>query len=138
MRQQQICQEAPETTVTPDTDQTKDGVHLWKHNWTAIVRHTLVRADASPYDGNWTYWATRRGQAIDTPTRVAKLLKKQQQPKKKTNQQNQPQQQQQNQPKQQFKKKGGKNREIRCFTPILPRGFSMTIPKSYYIMVDHL
>ncbi|WP_462162365.1 HNH endonuclease, partial [Microcystis aeruginosa] len=25
-----------------------------------------------------TYWATRRGQAIDTPTRVAKLLKKQQ------------------------------------------------------------
>ncbi|NCR80577.1 MAG: RNA-directed DNA polymerase [Microcystis aeruginosa K13-05] len=58
--------------------QTKDGVHLWKHNWTAIVRHTLVRADASPYDGNWTYWATRRGQAIDTPTRVAKLLKKQQ------------------------------------------------------------
>jgi len=58
--------------------QTKDGLHLWKHNWTPIVRHTLVRADASPYDGNWTYWATRRGQAIDTPTRVAKLLKKQQ------------------------------------------------------------
>ncbi|MFM7711185.1 MAG: HNH endonuclease, partial [Microcystis sp.] len=43
-----------------------------------IVRHTLVRADASPYNGNWTYWATRRGQAIDTPTRVAKLIKKQQ------------------------------------------------------------
>jgi len=58
--------------------QTKDGLHLWKHNWTPIVRHTLVRPDASPYDGNWTYWATRRGQAIDTPTRVAKLLKKQQ------------------------------------------------------------
>ncbi|MFM6663279.1 MAG: group II intron reverse transcriptase/maturase, partial [Microcystis panniformis] len=57
---------------------TKDGYQLWKHNWTPIVRHTLVRADASPYDGNWTYWATRRGQAIDTPTRVAKLLKKQQ------------------------------------------------------------
>ncbi|MFM6561914.1 MAG: group II intron reverse transcriptase/maturase, partial [Microcystis panniformis] len=54
--------------------QTKDGFYLWKHNWTPIVRHTLVRADASPYDGNWTYWATRRGQAIDTPTRVAKLL----------------------------------------------------------------
>ncbi|MFM6551665.1 MAG: HNH endonuclease, partial [Microcystis panniformis] len=58
--------------------QTKDGLYLWKHNWIPIVRHTLVRADASPYDGNWTYWATRRGQAIDTPTRVAKLLKKQQ------------------------------------------------------------
>lgn len=58
--------------------QTKDGHQLWKHNWTPIVRHTLVRSDASPYDGNWTYWATRRGQAIHTPTRVAKLLKKQQ------------------------------------------------------------
>jgi hypothetical protein len=28
--------------------------------------------------------------------------------------------------------------KFRCFTPILPRGFSMTIPESYYIMVDHL
>jgi RNA-directed DNA polymerase len=57
--------------------QTPDGLRLYKHNWTPIVRHTLVRPDATPYDGNWTYWATRKGQAIDTPTRVAKLLKKQ-------------------------------------------------------------
>ncbi|MFO7092346.1 RNA-dependent DNA polymerase [Arthrospira platensis PCC 7345] len=57
--------------------QTKDGFRLWKHNWTPIVRHTLIRPDATPYDGNWTYWATRKGQAIDTPNRVAKLLKKQ-------------------------------------------------------------
>ncbi|MDT9180160.1 MULTISPECIES: reverse transcriptase domain-containing protein [unclassified Limnospira] len=57
--------------------QTKDGVQLWKHNWTPNVRHTLIRPDATPYDGNWTYWATRKGQAIDTPNRVAKLLKKQ-------------------------------------------------------------
>lgn len=57
--------------------QTKDGLHLYKHSWTPIVRHTLVRPDASPYDGNWTYWATRRGQAVGTPTRVAKLLKTQ-------------------------------------------------------------
>ncbi|AMW30066.1 group II intron reverse transcriptase/maturase [Arthrospira platensis] len=57
--------------------QTKDGLHFHKHSWTPIVRHTLVRPDATPYDGNWTYWATRKGQAIDTPTRVAKLLKKQ-------------------------------------------------------------
>ncbi|BAI90683.1 MULTISPECIES: group II intron reverse transcriptase [Oscillatoriales] len=56
--------------------QTKDGLHLYKHNWTPIVRHTLIRPKATPYDGNWTYWATRKGQAIDTPTRVAKLLKK--------------------------------------------------------------
>ncbi|XDE61069.1 group II intron reverse transcriptase/maturase [Arthrospira platensis BEA 1257B] len=57
--------------------QTKDGFTLWKHNWTPIVRHTLIRPEATPYDGNWTYWATRKGQAIDTPNRVAKLLKKQ-------------------------------------------------------------
>ncbi|AMW28862.1 group II intron reverse transcriptase [Limnospira platensis] len=56
--------------------QTKDGIHLFKHNWTPIVRHTLIRPDATLYDGNWTYWATRKGQAIDTPIRVAKLLKK--------------------------------------------------------------
>ncbi|MGI0499786.1 group II intron reverse transcriptase/maturase [Arthrospira platensis CENA650] len=57
--------------------QTKDGHQLWKHSYTPIVRHTLIRPDATPYDGNWTYWATRKGQAIDTPNRVAKLLKKQ-------------------------------------------------------------
>ncbi|MDT9313718.1 group II intron maturase-specific domain-containing protein, partial [Limnospira sp. Paracas R14] len=48
--------------------QTKDGLHLFNHNWTPIIRHTLIRPDATLYDGNWTYWATRRGQAIDTPT----------------------------------------------------------------------
>ncbi|AMW29287.1 HNH endonuclease [Arthrospira platensis FACHB-439] len=57
--------------------QTKDGLHLFMHNWTPIVRHTLIRPEATPYDGNWTYWATRKGQAIDTPTSIAKLLKKQ-------------------------------------------------------------
>ncbi|MDT9313517.1 MAG: HNH endonuclease, partial [Limnospira sp. Paracas R14] len=47
--------------------QTKDGLTLWQHKWTPIVRHTIIRPDATPYDGNWTYWATRKGQAIDTP-----------------------------------------------------------------------
>ena len=56
--------------------QTKDGIQLWKHKWTPIVRHTLIRPEATLYDGNWTYWANRKGQAIDTPNRVAKLLKK--------------------------------------------------------------
>ncbi|AMW29359.1 group II intron reverse transcriptase [Arthrospira platensis] len=55
---------------------TKDGLHLFNHNWTPITRHTLIRHEATLDDGNWTYWATRRGQAIDTPIRVAKLLKK--------------------------------------------------------------
>ncbi|MEB3886124.1 group II intron reverse transcriptase/maturase [Lyngbya sp. CCY1209] len=57
--------------------QTKDGLHLIKHNWTQIVHHTLVRPNATPYDGNWIYWATRRGKSTETSTRVAKLLKKQ-------------------------------------------------------------
>ncbi|MDT9313543.1 group II intron reverse transcriptase/maturase, partial [Limnospira sp. Paracas R14] len=33
--------------------QTKDGHQLWKHSYTPIVRHTLIRPDATPYDGNW-------------------------------------------------------------------------------------
>ncbi|AMW30567.1 DNA polymerase [Limnospira platensis YZ] len=55
---------------------TKDGFTLWNHNVNPIVRHTLIRPDATLDDGNWTYWATRKGQAIETPTRVAILLKK--------------------------------------------------------------
>ncbi|WP_458575338.1 group II intron maturase-specific domain-containing protein [Limnospira platensis] len=28
--------------------QTKDGIQLWKHKWTPIVRHTLIRPEATP------------------------------------------------------------------------------------------
>ncbi|MBD2547904.1 group II intron reverse transcriptase/maturase [Planktothricoides raciborskii] len=56
---------------------TTDGLTLWKHRDTEIKRHTLVKPDKSPYDGDWVYWSTRRGQDIEVPTRVAKLLKKQ-------------------------------------------------------------
>ena len=49
---------------------------LWKHADVEIKRHTLVKPDKSPYDGDWVYWSTRRGQDIEAPTRVAKLLKK--------------------------------------------------------------
>jgi RNA-directed DNA polymerase len=59
------------------TFSTKDGLTLWKHADTVIKRHTLVKPDKSPYDGDWVYWSTRRGKDIETPTRVAKLLKKQ-------------------------------------------------------------
>jgi RNA-directed DNA polymerase len=59
------------------TFSTKDGLTLWKHADTKIKRHTLVKPDKSPYDGDWVYWSTRRGKDIETPTRVAKLLKKQ-------------------------------------------------------------
>jgi RNA-directed DNA polymerase len=56
---------------------TADGLTLWKHADVKIKRHTLIKPDKSPYDGDWVYWSTRRGKDIETPTRVAKLLKKQ-------------------------------------------------------------
>ena len=59
------------------TFSTEDGLTLWKHADTPIKRHTLVKLDKSPYDGNWVYWSTRRGRDIEASTRVAKLLKKQ-------------------------------------------------------------
>jgi RNA-directed DNA polymerase len=53
-----------------------DGSTLWRHQDTEIKRHTLIQPDKSPYDGDWVYWSTRKGTDIETPTRVAKLLKK--------------------------------------------------------------
>ena len=38
------------------TFQTKDCV-LYHHAETEIRRHQLVKPEASPYDGNWTYWS---------------------------------------------------------------------------------
>ena len=55
----------------------ENGYVLTKHADTEIKRHTLVKSEASPYDGNWTYWSKRRGEYPETPSRVAKLLKKQ-------------------------------------------------------------
>ncbi|WP_324702178.1 HNH endonuclease signature motif containing protein, partial [Lyngbya sp. CCY1209] len=57
--------------------QTKDGLRLQKHAWTPIVYHKLVRPDASTYDGNWVYWATRRGKSAEIPNQEARLLKDQ-------------------------------------------------------------
>jgi RNA-directed DNA polymerase len=56
---------------------TEDGLELLTHASTPIVRHIKVKGDASPYDGNWTYWSKRRGEYPDTPNRVATLIKKQ-------------------------------------------------------------
>jgi RNA-directed DNA polymerase len=56
---------------------TADGLTLLRHADVKIKRHTLIQPDKSPYDGDWVYWSTRRGNDIETPTRVAKLLKKQ-------------------------------------------------------------
>jgi RNA-directed DNA polymerase len=48
------------------------------HAKVAIVRHTKVRGQASPYDGNWSYWAMRRGMYPGMPPSLARRLKHQQ------------------------------------------------------------
>jgi RNA-directed DNA polymerase len=55
----------------------KNEYRLLKHQETKIIRHILVKAEASPYDGNWIYWSQRRGNYPETPIKVAKLIKKQ-------------------------------------------------------------
>ncbi|MGL5133237.1 MAG: group II intron reverse transcriptase/maturase, partial [Planktothrix sp.] len=57
--------------------ETKDGYRLLSHDETPITRHVTVRPETSPYDGNWTYWSTRKGTSYDVPNKVAFLLKKQ-------------------------------------------------------------
>ncbi|MEB3881828.1 hypothetical protein LKE08_00110, partial [Lyngbya sp. CCY1209] len=47
--------------------QTKEGLRLQKHSWTPIVYHILVKPNASTYDGNWVYWAARRGKSAEIP-----------------------------------------------------------------------
>ena len=47
------------------------------HSETKIVRHIKVKGDASPFDGNTTYWASRMGRHPEIKASVARLLKKQ-------------------------------------------------------------
>jgi len=47
------------------------------HPETKIVRHIKVKGDASPYDGNTTYWAARMGKHPEVKSSIARLLKKQ-------------------------------------------------------------
>ncbi|CBN56337.1 MULTISPECIES: group II intron reverse transcriptase/maturase [Kamptonema] len=56
---------------------TEDEIELHTHTETPIVRHTKVKGEASPFDGNWIYWSKRRGEYPETPNRVATLIKKQ-------------------------------------------------------------
>lgn len=50
---------------------------LFQHKKTPIVRHTKVKDKASPFDGKFTYWSTRKGEYPGTPKSKAKLLKRQ-------------------------------------------------------------
>jgi len=54
-----------------------DGPVLAAHARTPIRRHVPVRRDASPYDGNWRYWASRLGRHPELPASKAALLKAQ-------------------------------------------------------------
>ncbi len=57
---------------------TRENFCLVLHRHTPIKRHVKVKADKSPFDGDWLYWATRRGRYPGTSTKVAQLLKQQQ------------------------------------------------------------
>ena len=55
----------------------EEDVSLYKHSNTPIVRHTKVKGEVSPYDGNTKYWASRMGRHPEMSYSVAQLLKKQ-------------------------------------------------------------
>ena len=61
------------------TKQKTDAIHarLPKHTDQKITRHIKVKDTRSPFDGDWTYWATRLGTSPDLTPRQAKLLKSQ-------------------------------------------------------------
>ncbi|MBW4472612.1 MAG: HNH endonuclease [Stenomitos rutilans HA7619-LM2] len=53
-------------------------MRLRTHVQTPIVRHVKVQGSRSPFDGDWSYWGTRRGKHPELSTQIAKLLKRQQ------------------------------------------------------------
>lgn len=55
----------------------RNGFTLNAHARVPIGRHAKVRGTASPYDGNWSYWASRRGTYPGIPRRLAAMLKQQ-------------------------------------------------------------
>jgi RNA-directed DNA polymerase len=56
---------------------TKEGKRLIKHSEFSITTHIKVKGNKSPYDGDWSYWATRMGRHPELPLKKAKLLKQQ-------------------------------------------------------------
>ncbi|MCC5667955.1 HNH endonuclease, partial [Nostoc sp. CHAB 5784] len=52
-------------------------VKLLKHSETPIVRHTKVKGNRTPYDGDLVYWCTRMGQHPQANKVTATLLKRQ-------------------------------------------------------------
>ncbi len=58
------------------TDQ-EGKLRLLNHQDVPIQRHVKVKAERSPFDGDWLYWSQRLGKHPELPTRVAVLLKRQ-------------------------------------------------------------
>ncbi|WP_324282159.1 group II intron reverse transcriptase/maturase [Cyanobacterium aponinum UTEX 3221] len=54
-----------------------DGFELLQHSDVEINRHTKIKGDKSPFDGDWVYWTNRIGKRPDVSTRLATLLKNQ-------------------------------------------------------------
>ncbi|MDJ0693775.1 group II intron reverse transcriptase/maturase [Mastigocoleus sp. MO_188.B34] len=50
---------------------------LPKHSNTKITRHIKVKGEASPFDGNWTYWSKRKGEYPGISKKVTITIKKQ-------------------------------------------------------------
>lgn len=50
---------------------------LYQHSQTPIIRHTKIKSEASPYNGDLIYWSSRMGTHPEMPKRVAILLRKQ-------------------------------------------------------------
>jgi RNA-directed DNA polymerase len=53
----------------------RSGARLVRHTRTHIRRHTKVKGDASPYDGDLLYWARRLREHPELPRRISVLLK---------------------------------------------------------------
>ncbi len=56
---------------------TSEGMFLIRHSDHKIIRHTKVKGDKSPYDGNYAYWGSRMGKHPLLAPRKAELLKRQ-------------------------------------------------------------
>lgn len=54
---------------------TKEGLKLYQHADTKIVRHIKVKGGKSPYDGDTIYWSLRLQKHAEVKPRVQKLLK---------------------------------------------------------------
>ncbi len=57
----------------------KDDIHYVfpRHPETKIIRHIKVKGEASPYNGETLYWASRRGKHPEMKASVARMLKSQ-------------------------------------------------------------